>query len=195
MKRVLLLSLMVLFVTGTAFAQLPPRPYIGLFTSDAHDTWCAIGDPSPFYLVEMWIMCLPSVNGMLCAEFAISYPASSVITGSITSNTAIISVAQGDIATGMSVCYIACEYAWNWCFHQTFYVNGTDQVYAELVPHGAPQITQLQFASCEDDTYPLEEAVKFTNLYINYDPVTAPECQVTGTESKSWGAIKAMVGE
>lgn len=195
MKRALLLALMLFFVTGGALAQLPPQPYIGLFTTAAHDTWCATGVPSPFYVVEMWIFCLPSVNGMLCAEFAISYPASSVITATVTSNTPIISVAQGDLATGMSVCYIECQYAWNWCFHQTFYVNGTDQVLAELVPHSAPQITQLQFASCETPQYPIEQAVKFTNLYINYDPITAPECQVTGTESKSWGAIKTLYSE
>lgn len=195
MKRALLISMILLIASGAALAQLPARPYIGLFTSDVHDTWCATGTPDPFYMVEMWIFCLPSFYGMLCAEFAINYPSSSVITGSITSNAAIISVAQGDLVTGMSVCYIACEYDWNWCFHQTFFVNGTDQVYAELIPHGAPQITQLQFASCEDDSYPLEEAVKFTNLYINYDPITAPECQVTGTGSKSWGAIKTLFSE
>lgn len=195
MKRVLMLSLLLLMVSGAAFAQLPAQPYIGLFTSDLHDTWCATGTPDPMYIVEMWIMCLPSFNGMLCAEFSIDYPLTSVISGTITSNEALISVAQGDLDTGMSVCYIACQYDWNWCFHQTLYVNGTDQVHCELVPHTAPEITELQFASCETEKYPLETAIQFTNLYINYDPVTAPECQVAGTESATWGAIKSIANK
>lgn len=195
MKHALLISMILLIASSVVFAQLPPRPYIGLFTSDAHNTWCSTGNPDPFYVVEMWIFCLPSFNGMHGAEFAINYPASSVTPGTVTKNVALISIELGDLAAGMSVGYITCQYEWNWCYHQTLYVDGSDQVYAELVPHSAPEITQLQFASCKTTKYPLEKAVKFTNLYINYDPITAPECQLTGTESKSWGAIKTLFGE
>lgn len=193
MKRSLLLALTVILVAGTAFAQLPQEPYIGLFTSDFHDSWCATGS-MPFYFTEMWIFCLPNVDGMICAEFAISYPAVGVIPSTVTSNLPIISIQKGDLTTGMSVCYLECQYDWHWCFHQSLVVNAPDPIYAELIPHTAPEITQVQVADCRED-FPIIPAIKFTNFYINYDPMTAPECQVAGTESKTWGAIKALTGE
>ncbi len=194
MKHALTLALIVLVIASTAFAQLPPKGYIGLFTDANHDTWCVTGE-MPFYMVNFWILCLPSVDGMLCAEFAISYPSSGVIQAAVTPNVAIISVAQGSLPAGMSVCYIECQWDWHWCFNQQIYVNEPDQKMIEIIPHTDPRITQIQFAECIPPSYPIEKAVKFTNFYINYDPITEPLCQVTGTESKSWGAIKTMITE
>jgi hypothetical protein len=82
MKKVLLLAGVFVVICGAAFAQAPPKGYIGLYTSDMHDMWCVSG--TPVYIVEMWIFCLPSVDGMLGAEFAISYPASGVIPSTVT---------------------------------------------------------------------------------------------------------------
>ncbi len=194
MKHVPTLALIVLVIASTAFAQLPPKGYIGLFTDANHDTWCVTG-AMPFYMADVWIFCLPSVDGMLCAEFAISYPSSGIIQSAVTPNVAIISVALGDLPNGMSVCYIECQWDWHWCFHQQIFVNAPDQTMLELIPHTAPQITVLQFAECIPPKYPMEAVIKFTNFYINYDPITEPLCQVAGAESKSWGAIKTMIAE
>jgi hypothetical protein len=192
MKKVLLLSCALLVIAGTAFAQLP-HGYIGLFTDADHDTWCITG--SPVYSFDFWIFCYPSVDSMLCAEFAISYPATGVIQSTVTPNTAIISVSLGTLPGGMSVCYLECQLDINWCFHQQVFVTDANPKMIEIIVHPAPEIEHIRFAECNDPTYPVEPVVKFTNLYINYDPITDPLCQETGTESKSWGAIKTLFNE
>jgi hypothetical protein len=194
MKRGLLLASVLVMIWSAAFAQAPPKGYIGLYTSTAHDAWCVTGS-MPFYSTTMWILCLPSVDGMLCAEFAIQYPTSGMITSTVTPNDAIISVALGDLATGMSVCYQECQWDWNWCFNQMLFITAPDPMHVQIIKHSLATIHYIQFAECIPPQYPVEEVTKYTNFYINYDPITAPECQQTAVESSSWGAIKGMFSE
>ena len=71
MRKALLLGLALLFVASAASAQLG---YIGLYVDDTRSEWCARGQAA-FYPVTMWIWCLPGVNGQICAEFMVAYPA------------------------------------------------------------------------------------------------------------------------
>ena len=122
MKQSLSLALTTLLIATAALdVRGQEIGVINLFADDHHSCWCADG-AAPFYSVEMWVWCLPSERGQMCAEFAVSYP-SNVIESTVTQNDAIISVRLGDLPNGVSVCYVVCQYDWNWPFHQTLYVT------------------------------------------------------------------------
>ncbi|UCF04486.1 MAG: hypothetical protein JSV33_11170 [bacterium] len=181
MKKALLLALAVLFLSGAALAQLPPHGYIGLYT-DEHVTCCVTGEG--FYPVEMWIWCLPSLKGMICAEFMCVYPAN-VIQSTVTTNP-LVSVTLGTLDTGMSVCFADCHWTWIWPFHQALWVTDPTATDISIVKHPDPNIECVQFANC-DPGYPTECAVVHTKLLLNQE-CPPPDC--VGTEEASWGAIK-----
>ena len=167
-----------------------PIGYIGLFADESHTSWCVDGEG--FYPVEMWVFCLPSLNGQICSEFSISYP-SNVITSTMTENHDILSILgcfwdipnSGDDA---SCCYRECQYQWHWVLHQLLYVTDQTPSYCEIAPHSDAGV--YQFANCLEG-YPVEPCIKYTNLYINYNN-SDPECTVTSVAEASWGAIKSL---
>ena len=183
MKKALLLTVALLFVAGVVNAQ---TGYIGIFTGEDHSTWCASG--AGFYPVEIWIMCLPGVLGQICAEFMVCYPLN-VIQSTTTWNTPLISVSLGDLASGLSVCYVVCQYDWHWICHQLLYVTDPTQTMVYICVH--PDVGVYQFANCEPG-YPTEPVCILSHLYLNYAPPD-PECMGTATESASWGAIKSII--
>jgi hypothetical protein len=185
MKKAILLAIALLLVSSAAFAQ-PPTGYIGLFNCSVHSSWCATG--VGFYPVQMYVWCLPSYFGQICAEFMVCYPVN-VIQSTVTWNTPIISVQLGDLATGLSVCYIVCQWDWHWIANQLIYVTDPTPTYVYICAHPGPGV--FQFANCEPG-YPVEPCIKYTNLYLNY-PLDSPECLGTATEDASWGAIKSMM--
>lgn len=184
MKKALLLGLALLFLSSAAFAQLPPNGYIGLYV-DEHATCCVTG--VGFYPVEMWIWCLPSDLGQICAEFMVVYPVG-VIQSVVTTNP-LVSVTLGTLPEGMSVCFADCQWDWNWPFHQALYVSDpVTPMEITIAKHPDPLITCIQFANCEDG-YPTECVVVHTKLLLNQEcEEVPPEC--VGTEEASWGAIK-----
>jgi hypothetical protein len=138
----------------------------------------------------MWVWCLPGVYGVICNEFAICYPVN-VIQSVVTPNPAIISVTLGDLPSGISVCYIVCQWDWFWCFHQTLYVTDPSQTTVYICAH--PDIGVYQIANCEPG-YPTAPIDILNPLWINYGP-EEPQCQGVATQHASWGAIKRIVGE
>jgi hypothetical protein len=185
MKKALLLAVALMLVATVANAQ-PPVGYIGLFTGEDHSAWCATG--VGFYPVTVWIMCLPSYLGQICAEFMLCNPAN-VVPSTVTFNTPIISVTLGDLDTGISVCYISCQTDWHWLANRLYYVTDPTVTYIEICP--APGPGAYQFANCEPG-FPIEPCIKFTNFYLNAEP-PMDECMGTATEDASWGAIKSMI--
>ncbi|MBN1884734.1 MAG: hypothetical protein JW876_04325 [Candidatus Krumholzibacteriota bacterium] len=179
MRKALLLAAAMMFITGAAVAG--PWGYMALYT-DANHTVCEAISPGGFYMAEMWIWCLPSDNGQMCAEFSIGYPAD-IITSTVTPNLDIISVTLGDLLNGMSVCYNACQDDWNWPFHQTLYLTGMVPEFVTINPH--PDTGAVSFANCLEG-FPMEPAVILNHLAINQ------ACEI-GTEEASWGAIKGML--
>ncbi len=189
MRTLLLSALVLCTVCGAAGAQLPPVGYIGLYTDEFHDTWCANG--VGLYPVNMWVWCLPSERGMMCAEFAISYPIN-VIRSTVVWNPEIpIIVDPPDPSVGVSICFLNCKWDWTFWFYQQLWVVDPTPVHAEIIKHTDPYVLDIQFANC-DPGYPVEPVRKYTNLYINYDPGSS-ECSGTAVESRSWGAIKRLV--
>ena len=182
MKLAVCIGIIVLLTAGSAFSQLPPEGFIGLFTDNIHSNWCTEG--IPLYPVEMWVWCLPSERGQMCAEFAVSYP-SNVIESTVTQNDAIISVRLGDLPNGVSVCYVVCQYDWNWPFHQTLYVTDFAETNVRIMPHLG--VGYYQFANCEPG-YPTEMCNIYTDLNINH-------CELVATREASWGAVKALIGK
>jgi hypothetical protein len=185
MKKVALIAIALLFISGAAMAN-GPLGYIGLFADGAHTYWCATG--AGFYPVEMWIWCLPGMNGMICAEFAVGYPVN-VIQSTVTWNVPLISVSLGDIPSGLSVCFVACQYNWLWIAHQTCWVTSPEMTNMYIKAH--PEAGVYQFANCLPG-YPVEPCIIYTNMYINR-AAPDPLCEGTATEDASWGAIKSMM--
>jgi hypothetical protein len=193
MKKALLLMIVALMLSSAVHAcpDCPPPyryGYIGLYIDEGRMYWCASG--VGFYPVEMWIWCLPGENGQICAEFAISYPPN-VIQSTTTKNLPLISVDMGDLASGWSVCYIACQWSWHWPAHQLLYVTDPTKTHCEVVAH--PGVGAYQFANCEPG-YPVEPCNILSHLFINYD-VFDPECAGFATQEASWGAIKSLISE
>jgi len=184
MKKALLLAFAILLISGAVNAQLPPDGYIGLYADEAHSTQCVNG--TGFYPFTLWIWCWPSVRGQICAEFLVQYPAN-VITSTVTPNDAIISVTLGDLANGMSVCYVGCELDWNWPFQQAMYCTDPTQTMITIGAH--PDVGVYQFANC-DSGYPTEPCIAYPSLLLNVLPDDCPE--IVGTEETSWGAIKSL---
>jgi hypothetical protein len=157
--------------------------YIGLFADDYHGSWCVTGEG--FYLVEMWVWCLPSENGLICYEMGVDYP-SNVIQSTATWNNNINPCVG---CTKYSLCFIWCETYWVWPWHQTLYVTDSEKSVIEITVH--PDWGILSFYNCEEG-YPAEPCTPYTSLYINYSP-SDPECQATSVEARSWGAIKTLL--
>ena len=183
MKRILLLSLASILLSGAAFAQGSPFGYIGLFNDVDHSVWCTeVG----CYMIEMWIWCLPSERGQIGADFMIRYPAN-VVQGTVMWNEPIISLAIGDLPTGLSLNFGTCQWDWLWICHQVIYVTDPMPSYVEVCAH--PIAGPYRFVNCLPG-YPTEPCRKLNNLYINYEPSASSECQVLGYRDTSWGAIK-----
>ena len=135
---------------------------IGLYVDDheVSEIWTDI----VFQPFEMWIWCLPSENGMICAEFAIEYPAN-VIPATVTQNPEI-NVTLGDLPNGVSTCFASgnCKYDWTWLFHQTLYFVDLNPSQISIVEHPGP--AKIQFYNCLPSN-PFEDANVCSHLYYN----------------------------
>jgi len=190
MKKYLLVFLAVLLFSTAVSAQTDG--YIGLFADDTRISWCKSGDAFPI-IFEMYIFCLPRADGMFCAEFVVNYPADpTVITATVTAG-AGISIVKGDLAAGVSVCYLECQNDWVWPFHQMIVLQSANQNVITIGPH--PDTGQILFANCVEPMRPVYDAVVFTNLYLQYVDGVDPECSATATAELTWGAIKSMYSE
>jgi hypothetical protein len=152
---------------------------MGLYVDDAH-SMCEVINPGGFYPFEMWVWLYPSSKGMICAEFMCCYPAN-IIQSTVTWSPEL-SVTLGDLATGLSACFVSCFWDWIWVAHQACYLTDTVPGFIEVCPH--PDVGVYQFANC-DPGYPTEPILVLNHLALNQP------CRV-GTENVSWGAIKSL---
>lgn len=186
MRKVLLIAIAALMITPAAHAQT--SGYIGLFAGETRDSWCGSGTPP--YPVEMYIWCLPSVDGMRCGEFMIAYPSDATVIPATTTPNPELALVMGSLPDGVSACYAVCKNEWNWLFHQTIYVTGPNQNLLQIVEN--PESNAILFSSCVEPDRPVYDAIPWTNLYLNYVDGVDPECSQTATREASWGAIKSM---
>jgi len=194
MKRLLVLLTISTILPVAVLAELPPTGNIGLYSDAAHQyyAYCPFFQGNPVAKVEMWIWCLPSTQGLKCAEFAIGYP-SNVIRDRIMYNPLILS-SQGDLASGYSACFGTCQVDWCWIAHQSLYLAGHEVSYAEIVPH--PGVGLYRFFNCESGSCCYEPCLKGTSLYFNTNtyPCLPPELAIR-TDESTWGTLKGLFQE
>ncbi len=177
---------MLLFSTA---ASAQSQGYLGIFTDENHTSWCgsAASVPGTF---NAWIYALPRGDvGTWCAEFMLQMPAdASLMLGSSTPNPDN-SVIMGDLTTGVSFCFVECQYGWTVIYEILLVDTGGNQNVIQIVPH--PDAGGPNFVECTEER-PMYEAVAFNNLYVNYTDGVDPECSATATAERTWGAIKSL---
>ena len=191
MKKCLMVCFAVLLISSAAHAQLPPVGYAGLYNDAGRTTWCDY-NPGVFHVMQMYLWCLPNDLGQMCVEFSIDYPGDPGVILSTVTYSPHVSVNLGDIDTGLSVCFLECQWDWHYPLFQTILVNTSAQSTIRIVAHEASGLTA--FANCEDG-FPMEDFIVYTHLYINYEPGVDAECSETASGTASWGVIKQMFAE
>jgi hypothetical protein len=193
----MLLAIAVIVLAASSVFALPETGYIGLFADATHNTDPTSGGagynvcPPQYGQFQCWIWCLPSVNGLQAAEFAISFPPTVVIVSTVR-NPGLYGLCCGSAASGISVAFgeAMCQMDWVWLFQITLVQLGSPEVPAkiDILPHpGVLPVPAYQFASCEIG-YPIEPCINLTPLYICWTPNPGP----LGVRETSWGAIKSL---
>jgi hypothetical protein len=131
-------------------------------------------------------MCLPSVNGLQAAEFAMNLPAGLVIQLAAVKNPGI-TVELGSLAAGISVAFGEglCQTDWVYIYQLSLMTFGATPQKVDIIPHpGTLPLPAIQFASCLLG-YPIEPCTYLTPLYL---------CQAgpLGVQETNWGAIKSL---
>jgi len=188
MKKALLIAAAVMFVASAASAVLPPVGYIGIFANATHDT-----DPAANYIcpalytpTPAWIWCLPSVNGLQAAEFAVSLPATMVQLSAVKNPN--ITVELGSLGAGISVAFGEgmCNTDWVYLYQLSYMVLAAVPQKVDIIPHpGTLPLPAYQFATCQPG-YPIEPCLYLTPLYVCMSP------SPLGVEQTNWGAIKSL---
>ena len=185
MKRYLMVFFAVLLFSTALSAQ----GYLCLFSDVQHTSWCAVPATVPGAF-NMYIFALPNEDGLYCAEFMLVPPTDPGITLATATPNPGNSVILGDPLTGVTLCYLVCQTDWVWVYNYLVVVQNTNKDMIALAPH--PQAGGPNFPSCIEPLRPINVAVIFNNLYINYIDGIDPECDETATKEESWGAIKSM---
>ncbi len=158
MNKFLALLVFCLVLAGPASAPGQDVGRIGLYVDDQHSANEA-ATPGTF---SAYVFCLPSSDGMLCAEFGIDLPEGMTIFG-VTENPAI-SVAIGTLTAGISACFVDCRTDWVWT-HQ-FSVADIAGGPAEIAVVRHPAVGTRTFATCLPG-YPLEEVFVSSKICLN----------------------------
>ena len=122
----------LLFLRASPLAgQTPEFGNIAIFADSARTASEVWG--SGYHPFTVYFFCRPGSDGMMCAEYAVSYP-SSVIPGDVASN-AGISVELGTLQEGMSVCFSECRTDWVWTHSQQCFLTEATPTSMRIVAH------------------------------------------------------------
>jgi len=185
MKKALFIAAAFMFVASSVMAELPPVGYIGIYRDATHLPTANTVCPAQYGQFSAWIWCLPSVNGLQAAEFAVSFPATTVTLATV--KNPLIAVELGSLAAGISVALAegACQLDWVYLYQLTMMSLAAVPAQIKIIAHpGTLPTPAYQFATCELG-YPIEPCINLTPLYI---------CQEGGygVEETNWGAIKSL---
>ena len=185
MRKVLMLVLASILLSSVAAAQ-PDTGYLAFFNDLSRTTNCISDEnipPPPGNVATLYVFCLPSINGQRGATFRIVFPAEvAPITTVLNPD---ISLALGDVVTGISLAINSCKRDWNWVIQVPMWVTGTDRLTLSFAEHSTS--FELGFPNCETG-FPLEDVILLNEMYLNV-AADDPSC-VFGTAELSWGAIK-----
>ncbi len=181
------LLLLILIAPTSGMCDL--NGYLSLFADSTrtHTAYCSFEGNKA--LVRLWVVGYPRISqGLLGAEFQISYPENIIQLNTI-QNTSVIEQIQGDLGSGIRVIYSDCQRQPHWLFSQNLFVNDHEFSIVEL--------NSYHMSSCEPSH---GEAQTYWNLYLNYSDdldMLPRECippilTITPISSNSWGSIKAL---
>jgi len=184
MKKVILAALGLLLMAGAAFAQAPDTAYVGLFTDVDRQTWTASYSGPPPTDFMMYIYWLPSAEGLIGAEFKVTFP-SNVLRGTLTTNPRI-TISLGQLTTGLAVVLnpTDCQPPGVWLETHNLecaLLNATPGV-IQIAASGMSG--DYHVAICDQDYSP-RPVIRYTNVCVNSTCTTA-------TEKETWGAIKSL---
>lgn len=123
--------------------------------------------PGPYEMFDCYVWCLPSDNGMMCAEYALElWPMSddfACFTVEETINQDIVTVSLGNTQGGISECFRECQYGWIWIMKVSYlYISGGGLINVT----NDPAVPSILAANCLAG-YPTETARAGTPLQIN----------------------------
>ncbi|MBN1163012.1 MAG: hypothetical protein JXB45_00400 [Candidatus Krumholzibacteriota bacterium] len=179
MKKVLMLLVVLALFGGAAHAGYP---YVAVYgDADRLVTEnCAIGAS-----FVVWVWHYPNAQGMMSAEFAMTYPPGCYNIGKTPNPDYTLVMDDPTSATGGAITFANCSNDWKWSYQITVLPTGIEPGWIEVIPH--PATGKIQQAECTAG-FPLYEVI----FYHRFGHCTDGEVDA---EDASWGAIKGMYSE
>jgi len=176
MKKIFWLGITLMVLVAPASAQLPANAYFGLFIDEARTDWCVSGAG----MYTMYIIVLPSVDGLICSELSTALVGTGVMFVVPTWHPDSAQPVMGAVPGDLAHCFVNCHYDWVYVCSVGILVQTADPVSIEIGPYATqPYPTALDCGGGEG------EAIIFTKFYVN-------GCGPVGVEESTWGAIKNM---
>ncbi len=148
MRRALILCILISVIPFAIMAQVPEIGRIAIY-ADSLRTTSEVDVLAPYTLFDVYIFCQPSMNGMYCAEFAMHSSTESMVIANQEWHENI-SVILGNLASGVSTCFLDCQAEWVCLVHLSMLNTTTDPAVLEIVRH--PDVGYYQFANCLEDS-------------------------------------------
>jgi len=176
MKKIFWLGMMLLVLVAPASAQLPESAYFGLFIDEARTDWCVSG----IGMHTMYLMVLPSQDGLICSELSTTLNGTGVSFLAPTWNPDTAEPVMGGFPGDLGHCFQNCYYDWVMVGSVRMYVEDTDPKSIEIGPFATQP-----FPNALDCLGVEKWAIPFSTFYIN-------GCGPLPVEESSWGAIKSL---
>jgi hypothetical protein len=178
MKKVVLLTVAVMCVSGLAFGQNVGS--IDIF-SDVGLTDCNIVAP-PAGVFPVWIAQTNVGGGVTAVQFKLNTPATITSVGEIPS----FQLTLGNTTTGVSISYSACKTGTFLLLQINYLAQGPTAACEWITVAPEPSDPGIQFIDCNDNTIFLPSAGE-----ARVNPDISCTCNVPVQET-TWGGIKAL---
>lgn len=182
MRRLLLLTLAIIFVHGVALGQMTDVGSIDLF-SDEGATSCNIVDAPP--LVYVYVFARPATNGQAAAQFKIEASAEvQLIYVSTLSDYQFIGAANDNLSVAYGTCITALTKIATVLYTATG-ASGTCGLLT-VAPANVIASNMIEVVTCDSYKVLFEQ---LGQARVNADDTC--QCQVP-VQQKTWGGIKAL---
>ena len=179
MKRILLLGLALLFVSGAVSAQ-----QVAMYVDEARASWCVM-DAMPYDFINIYLFINPPAEGAKCIDLSTVAEYGNYRVFAYEPNPG----AQDPILGGfpdddLAGCFAACQDTWNWLVRGEIMMLSADPVKIYFRPSQDPVQPNMWMLNCADPAEEVE-ALALTDFYVN-------SCGPVSVEESSWGAIKSL---
>lgn len=177
MKRILLLGLALLFVSGAVTAQ-----QVAMYTDETRTSWCAV-DCALYTHVYIYLFVGPPAEGAKCVDLNSTHEGGMFMTGTPEWNPDINPAHLGNFPDAdLACCFNTCQQDWNWAIKGDLFILGVDPAKFWLRPSQDPLQPNMWMLNCAGVEV---EAFALTDFYVN-------SCGPISVEESSWGAIKSL---